>query len=48
MSRLSEMSPEAKERLRRAGQKAQQPAEVFMQYADGYFRMGREGRRNRK
>ena len=43
MSRLSEMSPEAKERLRRAGQKAQQPAEVFMQYVDGCFRMGREG-----
>ena len=30
MSRLSEMSPEAKERLRRAGQKAQQPAELYM------------------
>jgi hypothetical protein len=32
------MTPEAKERLRRAGQKAQQPA-MFMTYVEGCFRM---------
>jgi hypothetical protein len=37
------MSPEARERLRQAGQRAQQPAELFMQYANGCFRVGREG-----
>ena len=36
MSRLSEMSPEAKERLRRAGQRPSN-RQMFMQYADGCF-----------